>query len=113
MLAATRSTRRRAVWSTRCSMVANSAASASGSQNGWPGASISDTPPSGSRNRTGPSHALSLSAISSPNATFSSTVVRISVTSGLCTWRRRPSKRSGTVARAPKLTMSSAPHEPT
>ena len=30
--------------------------------------------------------ALSLPAMNSPNATFSSAVVRISVTSGLCTW---------------------------
>src|SRR5215469_11919570 len=43
--------------------VSNNAASASGSQKGSPGASRAETPPSGSRKRTSPSHRLSRRAI--------------------------------------------------
>ena len=42
-----------------------------------------DTPPSGMRKRTGPRIAFSFSAMNSPMARFSSTVVRISVTVAL------------------------------
>ena len=65
-------------------MAENSARSASGSQNGLPGTSSSDTPPSGIRKRTGPSIRLSFAAIHSPIARHSSGVVRISVTFALC-----------------------------
>ena len=44
-----------AVCRTVCSSARNSAASAAGSWNGWPGASSADTPPSGIRKRTGAS----------------------------------------------------------
>ena len=40
-------------------------------------------------------------------------VVRISVTDGLCTYRLRSANCGGTVSRAPKLTMSSAPSDTT
>ena len=46
----------------------NSAASASGSRNGWPGASSAETPPSGRKKRTGPSIRLSRSPIQRPIA---------------------------------------------
>ena len=48
-----------------------------------------------------------------PSSAHSSGVVRISVTDGLCTYRLRSSNCGGTVSRAPKLTMSSAPSETT
>ena len=48
-----------------------------------------------------------------PMRVASSAVVRINVTFGLCTWRFRSLKGAGTVDRAQKLTMSSAPQEPT
>ena len=95
------------------SSASKSAASASGSWKGIPGASMSETPFSGTRNRTGPSQALSLAPIHSPMARFSSAVVRMSVTLGLWMWKVRPSYCAGTVSRAPKFTMSSAPQEPT
>ena len=53
--------------------------------NGFSGASMSETPPSGMRKRTGPSMRLSLSPIHFPIASFSAAVVRISVTLGLWT----------------------------
>ena len=46
-------------------------------------------------------------------ARHSSAVVRINVTFGLWRYRRRPRNFSGTVSKAPKLAMSSAPSEPT
>ena len=46
-------------------------------------------------------------------ARFSSTELRISVTAGLCRYSTRWRSRSGTDSQGPKLTMSSAPHEPT
>ena len=98
------------VWRTVFSIASNSASSASGSWKGWPGASSIETPPSGSRKRTGPSIRFSRSPIHSPIARFSSRVVRISVTFGL--WIDEiAALRSfaGTVSRGPKLTMSSAP----
>ena len=106
-------TRLASVCSTVRSRASKREASASGSWKGIPGASISDTPCSGIRNRTGPSQALSLAPIHSPIRAFSSAVVRISVTLGLWMWKVRPSYCAGTVSRAPKFTMSSAPHEPT
>ena len=60
-----------------------------------------------------PVAADSLRAIWRPSSTISSLVVRISVTDGLCTYRLRSSNCGGTVARAPKLTMSSAPSDTT
>ena len=51
--------------------------------------------------------------MNAPNCLFSSTVVRINVTCGLCTWNRRSANATGTDSTAPKLTMSRAPHEPT
>src|SRR5581483_4228667 len=48
-----------------------------------------------------------------PMRSFSSGVVRINVTCGLWRWNLRLAKRSGMVSGAPKLTMSSAPAEPT
>ena len=80
---------------------------------GWPGASSIDTPPSGSRKRTGPFMALSRAPIHSPKARFSSRVVRIRVTFGLWMTNLRLRNFSGTLSRGPKLTMSSAPVEPT
>ena len=65
------------------------------------------------RKRTGPSIWLIRSPIHSPKARFSSGVVRISVTDGLWMTKFRPLNRSGTVSRAPKLTMSRAPQDPT
>src|SRR5262245_37858287 len=88
-------------------IVSNNARSAGGSQNGPPGASSSDTPPSGIRNRTGPSMRLSLSTRKRPMAAHSSGVVRINVTFGLCRWSRRPANALGTVSMAQKFTMSS------
>ncbi len=89
MLPGSRTSRRLALGTTSASRVSNSARSASGSWNGWPGASISETPPSGRKKRTGPSIRLSLAAIQLPMRMFSSTVVRIRVTCGLCTYRLR------------------------
>ena len=85
-------------------------ASASGSWNGLPGASSAETPPQrdhddGRRRRAGRGPRPS----ARPSAAFSSGVVRIRVTDGLCAWNSRPANRSGTVALGPKLTMSSAP----
>ena len=109
----TRSTERRVVGRTVFSIASNSAASASGSWNGAPGLSSIETPPSGSKKRTGPSIKFSRWPIHSPMARFSSRVVRISVTFGLWMTNLRLANRSGTVSRGPKLTMSSAPAEPT
>ena len=64
---------------------ANSAASASGSWNGWPSASIIETPLSGTNSATGPVAAESLRAIRRPSSAFSSAVVRMSVIDGLWT----------------------------
>ena len=50
----------------------NSAASASGSWNGWPSASISETPPSGTKSAVGPVAADSLRAIRRPSSAHSS-----------------------------------------
>ncbi len=72
-----------------------------------------ETPPSGTNRATGPVAFESLEAIRRPSSAFSSFVVRISVIDGLWTYRLRSSKRSGTVSRAPKLTMSSAPTDTT
>src|SRR5581483_2245677 len=113
MLCLVRMSWRLLVWRTVRSSAPNSAASASGSQNGWPGASSAETPPSGRKKRTGPSIWLSRSPIHRPIRSFSSGVVRINVTCGLWTWNLRLAKRSGMVSGAPKLTMSSAPAEPT
>ena len=66
-------------------MPSNSAASASGHQNGFPSTSIADTPLSGSITAVGPAAADALRAISSPSRAISSGVVRIRVTVGL--WR--------------------------
>src|ERR687897_506253 len=63
----------------------NSAASASGSWNGWPSASIIDTPFSGTNRLTGPLARRSLAAMRRPSSAHSSRVVRMSVTEGLCT----------------------------
>ena len=95
------------------SIASNRAASVCGSWNGCPGASRAETPPSGMRKRTGPRIRLRRSPIQRPKAAFSSRVVRINVTLGLWTTKLRPRNRSGTVSRGPKLTMSSAPSEPT
>src|SRR6266850_751434 len=76
----TRTSWRLLVWRTLRSSAVNSAASASGSQNGWPDASSAETPPSGRKKRTGPSIRLSLSPIQRPMRSFSSGVVRINVT---------------------------------
>lgn len=51
------------------------AASASGSQNGWPGASRAGTPPSGMTNLTSPSQAFIFSPIQRPIREFSCAVV--------------------------------------
>ena len=64
---------------------AKSAASASGSWNGWPSASIIETPASGTNSATGPVAAESLRAIRRPSSALSSGVVRISVIDGLWT----------------------------
>src|SRR5690606_3758649 len=84
MLCGTRWRRRLSVCRTCSSRVWKSTSSASGSWKGWPGASSRDTPPSGSRKRTGPGQELSLAAMSSAIRRHSSGVVRISVTWGLC-----------------------------
>ena len=97
----------------RLSMTENSALSASGSWNGCPGASRAETPPSGITKQTGPSIRFSLSTMKPPISLHSSGVVRISVTFGLCRYRRRFLNWVGTVSIAQKLTMSSAPQEPT
>ena len=94
-------------------MASKRARSASGSWKGWPGASRAETPPSGMRKRTGPVISLTRRAIHSPMRAFSSAVVRIRVTWGLCSTKRRLRYRSGTVSRGPKFTMSRAPTEPT
>src|ERR1700687_4939543 len=65
-------------------IASNSTRSAVGSQNGWPAASIRERPPSGIRNRTGPSIRLSFSTMKRPIRPHSSGVVRIRVTFGLC-----------------------------
>ena len=72
-----------------------------------------ETPPSGIRNRTGPSIRFSFSTMKRPMRTHSSGVVRMSVTLGLWTCRVRSRNRAGTVSIAQKFTMSSAPHDPT
>src|SRR6267142_1244006 len=90
-------------------MTSNKARSAAGSQNGPPGRSRPERPPSGMRKRTGPSIRFSLSTMNRPMRVASSTVVRINVTFGLCAWRFRSLNCGGTVDRAQKLTMSSAP----
>ena len=61
----------------------------------------------------GPVVLFRFSAMRRPISRHSSTVVRISVTLGLCRYRVRPRKGSGTVCMARKFTMSSAPHETT
>src|SRR5690606_13568341 len=94
-------------------IASKSARSASGSSNGWPGASMADTPLSGRRKRTGPSIRLRRETMNSPMRRFSSGVVRISVTCALWTWNRRSANCVGTVSRAPKFTMSTAPTDPT
>ena len=66
-------------------IASNSAVLAAGSQNGPPGRSSPDRPPSGMRNRTGPSMRLSLSTMKRPMRAASSGVVRIKVTFGLWT----------------------------
>ena len=63
----------------------NRAASASGWWKGWPSASIIETPRSGTNSAVGPLAADSLRAIRRPSSAFSSLVVRMSVTTGLCT----------------------------
>ena len=55
-----------------------------GHQNGFPSASIAETPRRGIKTHVGPRAALAFSAISFPNRSFSSGVVRMSVTVGLC-----------------------------
>ena len=108
-----RTSRRFAPSSKVPAMASKRARSASGSWKGWPGASRAETPPSGMRKRTGPVISLTRRAIHSPMRAFSSAVVRIRVTWGLCSTKRRLRYRSGTVSRGPKFTMSSAPTEPT
>ncbi len=66
-------------------MAPNSAASATGSWNGMPSASIMLTPWSGMNSAVGPVVLLSLPAMISPSLAHSSGVVRISVTWGLWT----------------------------
>src|SRR6185436_14245305 len=94
-------------------MTSTRARSAAGSQNGPPGRSRPEKPPSGTRKRTGPSILFSLSTMKRPMREASSGVVRINVTFGLCTCRFRSLNRAGTVALAQKLTMSRAPQEAT
>jgi hypothetical protein len=93
--------------------VSNSALSAAGSQNGPPGLSSPESPPSGIRKRTGPFIAFSFRARKRPIFWHSSTVVRISVTLLLCRWSFRSRYCGGTVSMAQKFTMSSAPSDPT
>src|SRR5262245_1158041 len=77
-------------------MASNNAVLEAGAQNGPPGWSRPDSPPSGMRNRTGPSMRLSLSTMNRPMRPASSGVVRIRVTFGLWTWSVRSLKGSGT-----------------
>mmetsp|Transcript_22735 Transcript_22735/g.71194 ORF Transcript_22735/g.71194 Transcript_22735/m.71194 type:complete len:269 (+) Transcript_22735:821-1627(+) len=86
---------------------------ASGSKKGMPSASSIETPFSGRSTRTGRVALASLSAMKRATASFSSLVVRMSVTSSLCTNRSLSLYLAGTVALAPKLTMSTAPTDTT
>src|ERR1051325_69669 len=63
---------------------APNASSAAGSWKGPPGAPITLTPRSGNSTVTGPREAFSFSAKMRPICAFSSSVVRMSVTCGLC-----------------------------
>ena len=61
----------------------------------------------------GPIDMFTLEAMARPIFSFSSTVVRMSVTVGLCLYRFRDWYCSGTVSHGPKFTMSSAPTDTT
>src|SRR3984893_8172475 len=84
MLCGSRTSFRRGPARNPDAIASNSARSAAGSQKGWPAASIRERPPSGIRNRTGPSMRLSFSTMKRPMRPHSSGVARIRVTFGLC-----------------------------